>query len=300
MIPIPDNLEEYDPRIADAKRSRRAIEKSDPRLGPHEGRIVELMLAGIKPVCSISRTDESEDIALLFDAVNKGQLIYGGEESRSPVHDWFCQRGQEKNMEKLKSLIRGMNAGTIKADAEYHITLGHLFGYSAEEILFFVAHVAKIKNMKFEVERADLPVFNPAVAAYYMPRHFGQAERRLIGPHEYREVELMLSGQKPVCNIVVSRDTPYIQDVSLLFDAAARGELVYGGRVYWQNAHTYYFCQKGQEKNMALLTSARKKSVCTDEDHIMNGVIFGYTDEEIRAYFDNRRKRENDAKALQP
>jgi hypothetical protein len=113
-----------------------------------------------------------------------------------------------------------------------------------------------------------------------------------IGPHEGRELELLLSGDKPVARF---RLDGLDQDYEDEFEAAvARGDIL---RFDFPSAepagHRRYYCRRGQEwrvKVMELFLSETQDF--TEEDlHRMDGALLGYDQADIDLFIQRLQMR---------
>jgi hypothetical protein len=111
-----------------------------------------------------------------------------------------------------------------------------------------------------------------------------------IGPHEGKVAALMLSGEKPVCNL----SFPYEREqIKPLYEAAKRGEMKMFISPNYQtddfgNRHTpYYFCQNGKEADMQRLFELFEGNEEIDsyeqwaERSQEIGTILGYSQDDI-------------------
>lgn len=116
------------------------------KIGPHEGRIAELMLEGKKPICHLTHPYETEDIKTLLDAIRDGKLSVFRVKNReidlsgNPIDSYyFCQKGKEEDMLRLHQLFDHLDAPIDYADWEDRsIEIGHLLGYSDDDINMFL------------------------------------------------------------------------------------------------------------------------------------------------------------------
>lgn len=124
--------------------ARGAFGEHNGKIGPHEGRIVELMLSGKKPVCHLVHGYDDREIEILNQAAADGKLvtmpgsanIYDGKECQTQL---FCQPDQIVFMERAAILLSDARQGTIAYDADFHRELGRMLGYSEDDINHFIA-----------------------------------------------------------------------------------------------------------------------------------------------------------------
>lgn len=112
--------------------------KTEPWRGPHEGRLLSLMLAGKKPAAWV----DEFDIDLFKPFVKDGTFIsfdfdYG---ERYAHPGWIITLpGEEWRAKKLQKIYNQhaeyLNAGKENA---WHIKMGILLGYSNEDIRSFI------------------------------------------------------------------------------------------------------------------------------------------------------------------
>ena len=118
---------------------------NEPGQGAYNDRIADLMLAGLKPVCSVSGDYAGHRVPELLRAVEYGQLRCAGPFERKSALSQktykeylFCQPGQEGNMMELVRLFNDAHSGQIAYTEEYHRRVGTIFGYSEIAIDRFV------------------------------------------------------------------------------------------------------------------------------------------------------------------
>gem|GEM_PF-1945800 len=113
------------------------------KIGPHEGRVAEVMLSGEKPVCNLTFPGERDQIKPLYDAAQRGEM--GMFKSPKPMIDsfgnehtqyYFCQNGKEQDMQRLQELFEGDEE--ISSYEEYSREVGTILGYSEDDINIFL------------------------------------------------------------------------------------------------------------------------------------------------------------------
>lgn len=111
--------------------------------GPHSGREIELMLAGIKPVAFFTIPDHGNSrqrLAALDEAVLHGRLLKDAFGART----FYCQPSKLADMKELMGIYQRLDAdaqapgSSFKPAESDHIRIGQLLGYSAEDIEAFV------------------------------------------------------------------------------------------------------------------------------------------------------------------
>ena len=122
---------------------------------------------------------------------------------------------------------------------------------------------------------------------------FVNGNKGKIGPHEGKVASLMLSGEKPVCNL----DFPFDrEEITPLYEAVKRGEMGMLKSPNPQidqdgNEHTsYYFCQSGKEQDMHRLFELFEgdREIDTYEKWVDYsrevGTILGYSEDDINIF----------------
>lgn len=126
-----------------------------------------------------------------------------------------------------------------------------------------------------------------------------------IGPHEGRELELMLAGRKPAamlsdtiptsCPIPDLAFAPYVKS-----GAIVRREEIYRKPGDFYALRMVYFALPAEAWRLDALHAIHRATfnglrLCTDADEIEIGPLLGYSEEEIQAYLDwtekSRRNR---------
>ncbi len=117
-----------------------------------------------------------------------------------------------------------------------------------------------------------------------------------VGPHELRELDLMLAGTKPAamfCEAIQFRDILPEDDFA---PHVASGRIV-KREYYWDDkasGHSFveiYYALPGEEWRIDALHELNlvvrnKVRPWTDEDEFSTGRLLGYTDDEVRAFLD--------------
>jgi len=120
--------------------------KNIGKIGPHKGRIAELMLSGQKPVCELihGTQRDKDDLNILNKAVLSKTLktmmghIYT-ENGKQYPSQLFCQPGSVKDMERLAKLFASACQGTTPRDKAFHREAGQILGYSKNDIDHFIS-----------------------------------------------------------------------------------------------------------------------------------------------------------------
>lgn len=111
--------------------------------------------------------------------------------------------------------------------------------------------------------------------------------------HEGKVATLMLSGEKPVCNLMFPHDR---EEIKPMYDAAQRGELGMFKSPnpitdsYGNEHHQYYFCQNGKEQDMQRLFELFEGgSVINSYEEWVErsqeiGTILGYSEDDINIF----------------
>jgi hypothetical protein len=106
-------------------------------IGPHQGKEINLMLAGYKPVAilPILKYWRPEDLAILYTFIDEGKLIY-----RQIHEEWdvIAVPGQEWRIDRMDKIITARDNGTNRISI-YHIKIGRLLGYTKDQIRFFLS-----------------------------------------------------------------------------------------------------------------------------------------------------------------
>ena len=117
-----------------------------PGVGPHEGRELELLLAGQKPVARFLFDGLSEEYEDQFkEAVESGQILEFDFPAEEPhLHRrYYCLRGEEWRV-KVMELVDHADAGRAAVrltEEDWHRLDGTLLGYAKDDIERFIAHI---------------------------------------------------------------------------------------------------------------------------------------------------------------
>src|SRR5690606_2031984 len=120
--------------------------KLPPGIGPHEGRELELLLAGQKPVAKFRLDGLSEEHEGRFrKAVERGEILefdFPAEELH--LHRrYYCRRGEEWRV-KVKELVDRSDSerrDVNLSEEDWHRFEGALLGYDKADIERFIEHV---------------------------------------------------------------------------------------------------------------------------------------------------------------
>lgn len=116
-------------------------------VGPHDDREVELMRAGLKPVCTLTYPDELEKIQqLLTDVDDKKLFMLAIEQDEiSDKYDephinyYFCQPANISDLQELIDLLETKRPLKSYEDrVEYSKKVGRILGYSDDDIDIFL------------------------------------------------------------------------------------------------------------------------------------------------------------------
>lgn len=117
-------------------------------IGPHEGRELELMLAGKKPLAMFHDDipDDMEPPEVSFDFyVKKGRLVK--QEIVLPIspqtestlrYYFFSLPGEEWRMARLIEIQRGFFEDGVQTTPELEIEIGRLLGYDDTDVQAFI------------------------------------------------------------------------------------------------------------------------------------------------------------------
>ena len=126
------------------KRFAKANGQYGAKIGPHEGQIVELMLNSKKPVACLVFPIDRADIETLLQATNAGLLRakkipnIDCDENDNPQHFYyFCQPGQEANMDRLIELFGKGPPEDPTKNIAHHREVASLLGYSDSDVDLF-------------------------------------------------------------------------------------------------------------------------------------------------------------------
>lgn len=120
-----------------------------PGIGPHEGRELELMLAGEKPLAMFSDVDGWDGFpdADFAPHVAAGRIVMR-ETCRSDRMKGLAIRSlyyalpdEEWRIERMMEIERGFRDGGIRNRPALETEIGRLLGYSEADIRAFLAHI---------------------------------------------------------------------------------------------------------------------------------------------------------------
>lgn len=117
-----------------------------------------------------------------------------------------------------------------------------------------------------------------------------------IGPHEGKEFELMMSGQKPVALISAPEKMPdFLEQVKLgnfIMTASAYELRKQPGVI--ATDRIYFFARPESRLRMEELAAIFNKNAqsgsFTDDDHRRIGQLLGYSEDDIEVFFTNLKK----------
>jgi hypothetical protein len=117
-----------------------------PGVGPHEGRELELLLAGAKPVARFRLDGLSGQYEAEFRAaVARGDIFEFDCPAEQPhLHRrYYCRRGQEWRVKLMELIEHSLADGSLTgfSEEDLHRLDGTLLGYDQTDIELFIAHV---------------------------------------------------------------------------------------------------------------------------------------------------------------
>lgn len=110
----------------------------------------------------------------------------------------------------------------------------------------------------------------------------------MIGPHEYKELELMLQGVKPVALITcrsIEEFKPYIKAKVFVCKRIANNS---SNPEHWSWCIARVEEKSRIEKIEAIYANCRAKNCMEDKDHAAIGNLLGYTEQQINAFLEIR------------
>ena len=189
-----------------------------------------------------------------------------------PYTQWTGDQGSD--FERLHDALEGR-----------HSTVLH-----TNDILDVLPTHPRYEVIKNAIENEQMP---PATRGYAF-------EGRLLGPHQDKELNLMLAGEKPFSLIDTSRRSDEQQ--AQWWHAVATGRIIHAIGIDVKNKIDY-FSLPGEEWRMEkareIFQAVRDTDVMTDEHHTTLGQLLGYSDEAIRHFIGDRPSvREDDSETL--
>jgi hypothetical protein len=120
----------------------------DPRIGPHEGRELELLLAGVKPLARLHSepaTGFTEDLTPFEPHVKAGTLLHKDVPSEDGLYiaHYFYLPGEEwriKILELAMTTFKQPGRSSLTSE-DLHRLDGTLLGYTKEEVDFFIKNL---------------------------------------------------------------------------------------------------------------------------------------------------------------
>mgnify|MGYP003131542397 CR=1 FL=1 len=103
------------------------------QIAPHEGRELDLVLAGTKPMGLIEKAKDPEQYQRLYDIADLKRLRFMLVEEGTVVFALLPNRGL---LVDYYNLVNGKTV--VKDNKEYQTLMGRLFGYTEEEITAFI------------------------------------------------------------------------------------------------------------------------------------------------------------------
>jgi hypothetical protein len=120
--------------------------KLPPGIGPHEGRELELLLRGQKPVAKFRLDGLSEEYEAQFGkAVERGDILEFDFPAEEPHFHrrYYCLRGEEWRVKVMELVDRADSERRAinLTEADWHRLDGTLLGYDQGDIELFIEHV---------------------------------------------------------------------------------------------------------------------------------------------------------------
>lgn len=114
-----------------------------PSIGPHEGRELELLLSGDKPVARFRLDGLSEEYERLFDqAVERGDIVaFDIPDPELHLHRrFYCRHGEEWRVKLMNLIDRLLADRTLDgfSEEDLHRIDGTLLGYDKSDIDVFI------------------------------------------------------------------------------------------------------------------------------------------------------------------
>lgn len=115
-----------------------------PGIGPHEGRELELLLTGEKPVARFRLNGLSEEYEVEFrDAVARGDILeFDFPASEPHLHRrYYCRRGEEWRVKLLELIERSLADRSLAgyfSEEDLHRLDGTVLGYDRADIERFI------------------------------------------------------------------------------------------------------------------------------------------------------------------
>ncbi|MEK9672632.1 MAG: hypothetical protein VW268_09025 [Rhodospirillaceae bacterium] len=128
------------------------VDDLPPGIGPHEGRELELMLSGRKPLAMFN-DDWPDDLespeAVFAPCVSDGLFIKVEITVASPSGNGrklriylFALPGEELKLRRIIEIQRGFFVENVKTTPELEAEIGRLLGYGEKDIQVFVSRMA--------------------------------------------------------------------------------------------------------------------------------------------------------------
>lgn len=119
--------------------------KLPPGVGPHEGRELDLLLSGAKPVARFHLDGLSTEYEGLFDEAVKRRKVLAFDFPATELHRhrrYYCIPGEEWRV-KLMERIEAGELGEFTTE-DLHRMDGALLGYERADIDAFIAHIRSV------------------------------------------------------------------------------------------------------------------------------------------------------------
>jgi hypothetical protein len=117
-----------------------------PGIGPHEGRELELLLAGEKPVARFRLDGLSEEYEDRFrEAVERGDIVeFDFPDAQLHLHRrFYCRHGEEWRVKVMDLIDRLLADRTLAgfSEEDLHRLVGTLLGYEKADIDIFIERI---------------------------------------------------------------------------------------------------------------------------------------------------------------
>lgn len=134
------------------------MSKVHPSIGPHEGRELELMLSGEKPLTLI--TAYSPDLPAEFDPYiasgrlfrTNGKVTHTASSGKRTYRMVISHTPDDPNISKLLTLVM-LNG----FDPDIERAVGKLLGYKAEDVEYYIGHYQKMMDIYPQARRNPIP-----------------------------------------------------------------------------------------------------------------------------------------------
>lgn len=264
-----------------------------PGVDPHEGRELDLMLRGIKPLAYFS--GPADRVGLFPDTefaphVQSGRIVMQEYAKTRMLHGkarayrdlFYALPSEPGRIDALRTILsRSDTAWTVECDRE----IGRLLGYSEADIEAFIDHEARVEAAFRAGHWSRWPPADIRTANADIPGLDG------VAPHEGRELDLMLRGIKPLAYFSEPVRTEFELPDAVFDPFVAVGRLVKGDFVETIRGEDIRFLwyalpeEKWRiEKAHAFCVAQAGRRTETEEDAYTLGRLLGYSDNSIARY----------------